>query len=881
MSSIICYQPTAAFNPVAWRIHDNPCATVDKSMTDSALLFARRLDEIMRATGDTNYKVAAEIGVNEAFVSRLRNGRMKSVPWDIVQILLERYAGKPGGILSPREAAEWTASIGITLPQEYLKQLFPETVFLQPLLLPPRLPNHYVARSTYEDQISAALEATAPLVLVGMGGTGKTVLARAIANRLQHRFRSGVLWLEMPAFDHPTDLHQHVLQKLDLFTSNDNDVNTTLQAWLYANAFLVCLDDLSLIQCQWVRHWFPPGGLGRILITTRDRLVAAELEAVDIFIGVMQEDESLDLLRRWAGHSFDSQADERDNHRIAHDLGHLPLALKMVGAQMHSGADLAETPIAQGASSTIDDPQHAENTLPSDDQRLADWLGRWALSNLSDDERLRFFQTAVFQGPFDLPRAAAVWNLPLTPARHLLRQFMRFGLLDRDNESYRLHPLLKEYGAAQLARDSGRQHHTRRRHAAWYVRRALYHPKVLKGTTETAPDLEPYWSDVVAAVRWAAEHDPRIAGCAALVAHTERTALLESVGASLKDAVHTLALHSASATEQALWHDLLGDLQMMSGETNPAALSFGYASCLWEAAKDYLAASRSLLRVAGAYLVDGDHEGATAYTRHAQYFAARGNPPEGRHNIDLMRQLIYLFDIIYTSLAKYPLLDEQQVAELAQIASASGIPSVKARGLHIYRVWCTIPDVERSQEKRELGRALSVRAASIWRECGRRDRAEKEISQTSFWLKNRYTRRAAARYARRRSRTTPKVNPDQIPLLQSSAMRWWLSATEDQRVQWLSRMHPRYLQAAGAGDPLAPESKAWYWIQEINSKAMLGGEGRRLATGLPRPQGHLLDGPQWLILTGQKAMHVAGEAAETVIRAILDDLDAELNLANQ
>lgn len=250
-------------------------------------------------------------------------------------------------------------------------------------------------------------------------------------------------------------------------------------------------------------------------------------------------------------------------------------------------------------------------------------------------------------------------------------------------------------------------------------------------------------------------------------------------------------------------------------------------------------------------------------------------------------RLFYWFNIIYQSLARWPDLPEADVATLADLAGQSGQPLLEARGLHIYRLWCLTPDVERAEAVRQRGQALALAAYRLWRANGRRDRADDVVSFALYRLKNRYSRRAARRFARRRSRTTPVVSPAQARTIPREGERWWLSASERQRCAWLSWMLPRYMAADNRPrqpvtgqplSPLSPDSRAYRWVADILNVGALGGAGRRLMLRRERPVEHILDEVEWLLLSGQRVFPLVEPGAAAVVNTYLRRLERELEL---
>jgi hypothetical protein len=205
-----------------------------------------------------------------------------------------------------------------------------------------------------------------------------------------------------------------------------------------------------------------------------------------------------------------------------------------------------------------------------------------------------------FAGKFDTAACAGIWGLSLDETKRRLKRFDNLALVERTVNHYRLHPLLRDYARQKLSTLSKENHVTYRRHAAYYIRHYLYHPQVLDDVTDEAPPLDENWSDVVAGVKWAAQNVPQLATIAALLAHTERSALLETIGSSLTATVEKYLSQTAnSETEQAILHELLGDLQVLGNNSKVALTHFDQAAILWQSHQQDLAGSRAKLRLAG------------------------------------------------------------------------------------------------------------------------------------------------------------------------------------------------------------------------------------------------------------------------------------------
>jgi tetratricopeptide (TPR) repeat protein len=199
--------------------------------------------------------------------------------------------------------------------------------------IPPRNPN-FTGRVDLLERLSERLrEGTTtvlPEAIHGMGGVGKTQLAIEYAYR--HQAEYDIVWW-IPA-ERPGQIGQALVelaQRLGLGTSAEANiagpaVREALREGRPYSRWLLIFDNAD--SPERVRDYFPTGGSGTILVTSRNRrwsVVGHSLE-VDVFT----REESKELLRR-SGPAGDD-LDDAEADRLADALGDLPLALEQAAA---------------------------------------------------------------------------------------------------------------------------------------------------------------------------------------------------------------------------------------------------------------------------------------------------------------------------------------------------------------------------------------------------------------------------------------------------------------------------------------------------------------------------------------------------------------------
>ncbi|MEE1742159.1 FxSxx-COOH system tetratricopeptide repeat protein [Streptomyces sp. BE147] len=244
-------------------------------------------------------------------------------------------AASPGGSVSPTTPV--TADKDVRRDEQSMDGTAPELRFVrtgQPKIMgnvPPKNPNFTgresllaaVERQLQEDETTAVL----PHALHGMGGVGKSQIAVEYVYR--HSAEFNVIWWI------PAEQENLILGALaDLARSLGLEVGPQANAAVPAvrealrtgkpfDNWLLVFDNAEDIEA--VRSYFPNGGPGKIIVTSRNR--EWERVATPLSVDVFDRDESITLLQRRArGMSAD------DADRLAAALGDLPLAVEQAGA---------------------------------------------------------------------------------------------------------------------------------------------------------------------------------------------------------------------------------------------------------------------------------------------------------------------------------------------------------------------------------------------------------------------------------------------------------------------------------------------------------------------------------------------------------------------
>ena len=206
------------------------------------------------------------------------------------------------------------------------------------------LPNPYVERplecQVVKDKLIRDAPATGTLVvsaIYGLGGIGKSVIASALAHDpdVQQFLPDGVLWATLG--QNPDLLPFlfnwiYALGDKNYKSTSTDAASAHLRTLLYDKKMLLVVDD------AWSPEHIEPfrvGGMGcRVLVTTREAYVrGAQRHDMD----VMPSGQALDLLLKKAQDENPTPKNKEYAQSLVKEMGCLPLALELAGAQIFDG----------------------------------------------------------------------------------------------------------------------------------------------------------------------------------------------------------------------------------------------------------------------------------------------------------------------------------------------------------------------------------------------------------------------------------------------------------------------------------------------------------------------------------------------------------------
>lgn len=320
---------------------------------------------------------------------------------------------------------------------------------------PPCVPN-YIERREPIRRLRAQLTAEslkAPVALMavaGMGGIGKTVLAKAITQDevVQQAFPDGIVWITAGK-DTAIDLavtFREAGKALgdDLSGHYDNELagRNRYKTILAEKAALVIIDDVWRVND--LEPFLAESPRSRFLFTTRDGSIARFTGAKQYLANVMDDRECRELLAQWAEAPVEELPAEAAS--IIRECGRLPLAIAVMGALLRA-APFSDwrfwTSRLKSADLTAIEAQ-----LPPGQHGLFRAVGV-SVSSLNEVRQRRYRALAVMLDDMacPVPVLEVLWGTDGGEARQIAKYLAdrSLGAWDDDEDGLRLHDLQLDY----------------------------------------------------------------------------------------------------------------------------------------------------------------------------------------------------------------------------------------------------------------------------------------------------------------------------------------------------------------------------------------------------------------------------------------------------
>lgn len=388
--------------------------------------------------------------------------------------------------------------------------------------------SNFIGRKRELAQVHQYLAQTRLLTLVGVGGCGKTRLAREVAVELAstNSFDDGVWLVELAALDDPALVPPVVAQALRVRETFDQPITGSLLDFLSQRQLLLVLDNCEhlLIACAQLTEKLLLGSKQlKILATSREPLGLAGETAFLV--------PSLSLPE--ATHTLSSHAVEYDapalfleraksvlptftlgEHneaailQVCRRLDGIPLAIELAAARVNV-LTVGQIAARLDDRFTLLTANNRSAVLPRH-QTLRATID-WSYDLLSEKERVLFRRLAAFAGGFTLEAAEGICAFDDIAQSEILDVLARLvskslviaEIFEQQEARYHLLETIRQY-ALTLLRESGEESIVRDRHRDWFLAMAENARAQWRGPTQKAVfyQLETEHDNLRAALEW-------------------------------------------------------------------------------------------------------------------------------------------------------------------------------------------------------------------------------------------------------------------------------------------------------------------------------------------------------------------------------------------
>jgi len=191
---------------------------------------------------------------------------------------------------------------------------------------------NFVGREQELSRIHQAFQQSSPIVLSGMGGSGKTELALQYAWQHKGDYPAGICWINVLNSDPGLAILFFAREYLGLNIPNQGTLSERVrycwQNWPEGNA-LIIFDDVR--DYDQITSYLPSGKESRfrVLITTRFSYLGVSLSTINL--DVLTAAQALDLLQTYLGKER-LTAELEAAKQLCQCLGYLPLGLQLLGS---------------------------------------------------------------------------------------------------------------------------------------------------------------------------------------------------------------------------------------------------------------------------------------------------------------------------------------------------------------------------------------------------------------------------------------------------------------------------------------------------------------------------------------------------------------------
>src|ERR1035437_7647912 len=302
----------------------------------------------------------------------------------------------------------------------------------------------------------------------GMGGAGKTELARRLAAELKADYPDAQIELDLKGVSpqplSPADVLSAILRVFyptAQLPERTEQLAALLPQTLEDKHTLLLLDNAK--DAHQIAPLLPPPPGCLVLVTSRQHFALPGLDPVNL--GVMEPPEARALLLKIA------PSIGPDAAVLADLCGWLPLALRLAASFLAVHERIAPADYVR----QLHDSRQRIRLLDKAQELTDEDLGlgtsfTLSFQQLPPEQQQGFTQLAVFPASFDRAAVAAVWTVEESAASGALDLLLGLSLLEwnRETQRFELHDLLREFADSHAKPDE--LDAAKRRHAEHFVR---------------------------------------------------------------------------------------------------------------------------------------------------------------------------------------------------------------------------------------------------------------------------------------------------------------------------------------------------------------------------------------------------------------------------
>ena len=277
--------------------------------------------------------------------------------------------------------------------------------------------------------------------VAGMGGVGKSELAKQYISKHQKTYPGGVCWLNATEDNFIAELINLSGVEFDEKLTLVNQVQQCYNNWQWQGNVLLVFDDVQ--NYQHVKPYLPNQPRFKVLITTRKRLGKP---VVRLDLDILSPSAALELL---ASFVEIPEAERETAKELCKWLGYLPLGLELIGRYLEEDEDLSVEEVLENLKeNSVHDEALAETA-----EEMSAELGIVAAIDLSWQQlKPQAQQLAYLLSLFAL--APIPWELvencldtnQITKPKSAKKELTKLNLLKRvEKETYLFHSLIREF----------------------------------------------------------------------------------------------------------------------------------------------------------------------------------------------------------------------------------------------------------------------------------------------------------------------------------------------------------------------------------------------------------------------------------------------------